>query len=113
MASHGPGQPQAETIVFEEEEGGRILERWKGGEEVIWGTVRRWEPSDRIEFLFHPGRDESEAQVVEVTFESVDGGTRVTLVDSGWDDPDAVVPEEEEDLKTGWEPVLGRYASME
>jgi uncharacterized protein YndB with AHSA1/START domain len=113
MASHAPGQPRTETIVFEEEEGGRILERRKGGEEVVWGTVTTWEPPDRIEFSFHPGREESEAQVVEVTFESVDDGTRVTLVDSGWGDPDAVVPEEEQELETGWEPVLGRYAEVD
>jgi hypothetical protein len=45
--------------VFEEEEGGRILGRRKGGEEVIRGTARRGEPSDRIEgvMIHRQGRE--------------------------------------------------------
>jgi hypothetical protein len=37
-----------------------------------------------VEFSFHPGRDEKEAQTVEITFSSVPDGARVVLSHSGW-----------------------------
>jgi hypothetical protein len=37
-----------------------------------------------VAFSFHPGRDEKEAQRVDVTFSPVPEGAKVVLTHSGW-----------------------------
>jgi len=114
MGSRPPGRSRTGTIVFDSVEGGRIFHREKNGEVTRWGTVKAWEPPDRVVFSFHPGRPESEAQTVEVTFEALgEDRTRVTLVDSGWATSSPETPVESDRLETGWEPVLGRFAEVD
>jgi uncharacterized protein YndB with AHSA1/START domain len=77
---------QAGRLVFEPGAGGRLVERDEAGGEYEVGRVRVWEPSRRLVFGwrgidFAPG-EETE---VEVRFERVAAGTRVTLEHRGWD----------------------------
>lgn len=72
-------------VIFEPRAGGRIFERSSSGEPYTWGKVLAWEPPARVEFSFHPGRDEKEAQTVEVAFSAVPEGARVTLTHRGWE----------------------------
>lgn len=114
MGNRPPGRSRTGTVVFDEGSGGRIFQREKDGAITQWGTVETWDPPNRLVFSFHPGRPESEAQMVEVTFEALDDGrTRVTLLDSGWADTSPEAPVESDRLATGWEPVLGRYAEVD
>ncbi len=50
------------------------------------GTARVWQPPERVVFEMR-GRDfkPDERTVVEVRFEPAEGGTRVTVHQTGWD----------------------------
>jgi hypothetical protein len=78
------GEPSA-TVVLEPGVGGRIDERTGDGRELGWGEVTRWEPADRLAYLWHIRRDRSDATDVEITFvDRGDGSTRVEIRHTGW-----------------------------
>lgn len=84
-AGRAPG-----TIRFEPTEGGRLIEDFDG-ESFVAGAITAWRPPDYLAFEwratnFAPG----ESTQVEITFEAVPTGTRVTVVHSGW----ATLPED-------------------
>lgn len=105
------GESRMQTVVFDERQGGRIYERLKDGTELQWGTVEIWDPPHRLRFSFHPDREKSEAQVVDVVFQEENGETKVTLTHTGWETLGPEAPAAEDEMDTGWEPVLGRLAS--
>ena len=109
LATRSVGRSRTETVVFEEKEGGRIFERLKDGGKHLWGTVEVWEPPRRVRFSWHPGEREETAQTVEVTFEPLEDGTRVSLVHDGWDRLGERAPAARREYETGWEPVLGHF----
>jgi uncharacterized protein YndB with AHSA1/START domain len=80
-----PGLDRRGVLRFAE---GRLVERYdeptEGDFEV--GRVLAWEPAARLVFEWR-GRDFGDGEVteVEVVFEAVREGTRVTLVHRGWD----------------------------
>ena len=82
------GGDRKSTMRFEPGVGGRLLEVYDGaaGESFELGRVRVWEPGERLSFEMG-GRDmgPGEATEVDIRFEKVDGGTRVTVVHGGWD----------------------------
>jgi len=94
------------AVIFEPRSGGRIFERTRSGEEHLWGSVLAWEPPGRLEFSFHPGRDDKEAQNVEVTFTSVPDGARVVLTHSGWEKLSANAQQARDSYNGGWEGVF-------
>ena len=61
------------------EAAGRFFERSNDGSEVELGVVRRFEPARRLLLDWYPGTGSANPTQVEVSFESVDGGTRVTV----------------------------------
>jgi uncharacterized protein YndB with AHSA1/START domain len=67
-------------------DGGRLLEVYREGEPYEIGRVTLWEPGRRLAFAYRsvhlPPEPETE---VEVRFEPVAGGTRVTLEHRGLD----------------------------
>jgi hypothetical protein len=76
------------TMRFEPGPAGRLLEVYDeaAGDVYEVGDVRAWEPGRRLVFAwrgraFAPG----EETVVEVRFERVAAGTRVTLEHRGWE----------------------------
>jgi hypothetical protein len=96
------------AIIFEPRIGGRIFERPRSGHEHLWGSVLVWQPPVRVQFSFHPGRDEKEAQTVEITFSSVPEGARVVLTHSGWEKLSANAQKARDSYDQGWETVF-RY----
>jgi uncharacterized protein YndB with AHSA1/START domain len=103
-ASEFKDQPAA--VIFEPRASGRIFERALSGEEYIWGTVLAWEPPERVVFSFHPGRDEKEAQTVEVTFSAVPEGAKVVLIHSGWEKLGDGAQKSRDSYNQGWEGVF-------
>ena len=65
--------------------GGRIYERDADGTEHDWGRVTAWDPPRRLAYTWHLGREASEATEVEVRFVTVGDGTRVEIVQDGWE----------------------------
>jgi len=110
LATHSVSREAAQTCAFEPRPGGRVFERSRTGEEHTWGRLEVWEPPRRIAFSWHPGRDASTAQRVEVTFTVLGEGTEVVLEHTGWEllgDSAAAV---RSDYQRGWARVLGeRY----
>jgi len=98
------------VVIFDLRAGGRIYERERSGQEHIWGCVPAWEPPARVEFSFHPGRDEKETQTVEITFYQVPEGAKVVLTHSGWEKLGTKAQKARDDYNQGWEPVfVGAY----
>jgi uncharacterized protein YndB with AHSA1/START domain len=111
LRSHSVGQADAETVVMEPRVGGRIVERLRGGREVVWGTLTAWEPPTRVAFTWHPGRDPATAQDVEVRFAPEADGTRVELEHRGFERLGRKLGRKaRRGYPVGWEYVLGLYA---
>ncbi len=108
LGTHSVYRSQAASVHVEPGVGGRLVERRDDGETCVWGTVRVWDPGVEVAFSWHPGTPPSEATDVAVRFEAVGGGTRVTLVHTGWDArPDS--DRARDAYRSGWVPVLDRY----
>jgi uncharacterized protein YndB with AHSA1/START domain len=99
-ASEFKHEPAA--VIFDPRVGGRIFERAYSGEEHAWGSVLAWEPPQRVSFSFHPGRDERQAQMVEVTFFPAPEGTTVVLTHSGWEKLGATARTSRDRYDQGW-----------
>jgi uncharacterized protein YndB with AHSA1/START domain len=104
-ASEFKDKPAA--VIFEPRVGGRIIERTRAGEEHIWGHVLAWQPPTRVVFSFHPGRDDKEAQTVEVTFFSAPEGATVVLRHTGWEKLSTNAQQARDSYDQGWEGVFG------
>jgi uncharacterized protein YndB with AHSA1/START domain len=61
------------------EASGRFVECAADGTEVDLGRVRVFEPDRRLVLDWYPGTDRENATRVEVLFEAVEGGTRVSV----------------------------------
>src|SRR5262245_22244023 len=110
LKSHSVGGDRAQAVVREGFTGGRIIEKIRGGEESVWGTIRVWDPPRRVTFSWHPGRPSSEATLVEVQFERVSGGTRVVLTHSNWEAMGPMAKIARRGYPIGWTYVLRLYA---
>ena len=62
------------------EETGRFYERAGDGTEVELGVVRVFERGSRLLLDWYPGTGREEPTRVEVRFEKIDAGTRVTIL---------------------------------
>ncbi len=74
-------------IRFEPRVGGRLVEVWKdaGGEGYDMGRILAWEPGVRLVLEFRNAHLPPVPTQVEVRFERVGAGTRVTLEHRGLD----------------------------
>jgi len=92
--------------ILEPRVGGRIFERTRAGDEHIWGRVLEWDPPKRLVFSFHPGREEKEAQTVEVTFSPSPQGARIVLTHDGWEKLSGNAQQARDSYEQGWSAVL-------
>jgi len=83
--THSIGGERLQQIVFEPQLGGRIYEVHKDGRRFQWGQVTLWDPPNRVGFNWHPARDSSTAQEVEIEFHVEGKGTRLELTSTGWE----------------------------
>ena len=98
---------RAKECGIEPRAGGEIWETSVDGERFVWGTIRRWDPPGRIIFSWHPGREASTAQEVEIHFTPEGDGTRVDLEHRGWEalgDESGTIRDQ---YANGWRHVLG------
>jgi uncharacterized protein YndB with AHSA1/START domain len=109
--THAVNPADAETVILEGREGGRLFERSTSGEEHEWGTIVVWEPPRRLGYTWHPGRGRETAQEVEVTFTPEGDGTRVDLRHWGWEKLGERMEAVVADYDTGWDLVIGRYVN--
>ncbi len=110
LAIHSIGGARTTGCHFEGRIGGRIYETHDDGSLHLWGSVTEWQPPRRIVFSWHPGRDASTAQEVELRFEDLGAGTRVELEHRGWEALGERAAEAREGYRSGWPGVLADYA---
>jgi hypothetical protein len=97
-------------VVFEPHVGGRIYERGSDGVEHEWGQILVWEPPVRVGYRWHLFFDASEATEITVTFTGIESGSRVRLVQSGFERLGASVgPERRRRTNSAWIELTGQY----
>jgi len=114
-ATHSVAGEQCRSVRFQVAEDGTrtLVEEAEDGTLSCWGTVRSWEPPERLVCSWHPGRDAATQQTVEVSFrEEVRHevpGTRLVLVHRGWEALGDRADEVRASYERGWTPVLEGY----
>jgi hypothetical protein len=99
-------------VVLEPREGGRIFERTPDGTEIDWGRITRWSPPRRLGYVWHIGRDRSDATDVELTFVDLgDGTTRLDIVHAGWQRLGAEGPAWREANTNGWSALIPAFVA--
>jgi uncharacterized protein YndB with AHSA1/START domain len=82
-ASHHIGEAAIEEVIIEPTVGGRWYTRHADGSETYTGFVRAWEPPARLVLTWQINADwkydPALVTIVEVSFEPVDAGTRVSI----------------------------------
>lgn len=95
------------------EAAGRFYERSRDGTEVELGVVRQFEPARRLLLDWYPGTGPDFPTRVEITFEALDGGTKVTVRhDRGAADP-AVFESNASAYERSWSLVLAAVAAYD
>jgi uncharacterized protein YndB with AHSA1/START domain len=85
---------------------GRIVERLANGKVFVIGEITSWEPGRRLAFGWRQASFAPDQHTrVEVCFEAVDDGTRVTVEHIGWDS----VPVAHVARHNLPDPLFGRY----
>ncbi len=103
--------------AIKERAGGEWFERDTAGKRMSWGTVRAFEPPDRLVVSFAIGADrgpvpESQASEVEIRFEQEEQDrTRITIEHRGFDrhGKDADVLQNGMDSAGGWPLILAEF----
>lgn len=107
LSDHSVFGERVESCGVEPRVGGVIWESSVDGERNVWGTVSAWDPPRRLAFSWHPGRDASTAQEVEIRFFPDGDGTRVDLEHRGWEALGEEAEATREGYANGWKYVLG------
>jgi uncharacterized protein YndB with AHSA1/START domain len=109
---HSTSGNREAVVTLEPELGGRIFERTPDGTEIDWGEITAWEPPHRLGYLWHIGRDRTEATDVELTFaDRGDGKTRLEIVHSGWDRLGSEGSSWREANTNGWTTLIPAFAA--
>jgi uncharacterized protein YndB with AHSA1/START domain len=75
------------TLAFEPGPGGTLLEQYADGTTFVIGRVLQWVPGERLVLSWRlPSFGDAESTEVDVRFDAIDGGTRVSVEHRGWTD---------------------------
>jgi hypothetical protein len=83
---------------------------WHDGTEKEWGRITAWDPPHRVRYTWYPDRTAESAQDIEVRFERVDSGTRLTLTHTGWERLGKEARKARRGYPIGWAYVMQLYA---
>lgn len=92
--------------------GGRWIEVYDdaAGDVLEIGRVLVWEPGARLVLAYRDGGHELDGTEVEVRFEAINGGTRVTLEHRGWEKLRAEIAARKRTVKRwGWADIIGWF----
>jgi uncharacterized protein YndB with AHSA1/START domain len=108
--THSIGGEKLNQVIFEQHLGGRIFEEHQDGRRFQWGEILEWQPPLRLSFSWHPSRDSSTAQHVEIEFVRVAEGTRLQLTSTGWEKWGKGARRARRGYDLGWKYVLNVWA---
>ncbi len=108
--THSIGGDRLKHIVFEQHLDGRIYEVHKDGRRFQWGQVTHWDPPCRVSFTWHPSRDQSTSQNVDLEFKVEGEGTRLELTSTGWERWGKGAARARKGYNLGWGYVLNVWA---
>jgi uncharacterized protein YndB with AHSA1/START domain len=108
--THSVGGHRVRRLVFECRPGGLIFEEHVDGRRFQWGRVLEFEPPRRVKFTWHPARDATTAQEVEIRFEPEASGTRVELVSDKWENWGKNAGRARRGYDLGWGYILNVWA---
>jgi uncharacterized protein YndB with AHSA1/START domain len=107
--THG-GSVKAETVVFEEREGGRVIEVMSDGTEATWATILAWDPPRRLVLAWKPNLTDQPPTELAVTFTADGDGTRGDVEHRGWERLGAMAEEARSGYGENWDGVLALFA---
>ncbi len=108
--THSIGGASVERVVFECRAGGLIFEEHVDGRRFQWGRVLEFDAPSRVKFTWHPSRDATTAQEVELRFVPEGSGTRVELVSDKWENWGRNAQRARKGYDMGWAYVLNVWA---
>lgn len=109
--SAGKGEV-AKDVIIEPHLGGSVYEITPAGDRIGWGKVTRYEPGVALALMWNPGGGAAADTLVEVTFEMLPNGCRVTLTHSGWEALGESAGPMRDGYNSGWVHVFEeQYAS--
>lgn len=74
------------TLAFEPGRGGRLIEAYADGTSFVIGRILQWVPGERLVMSWRlPSFADTETTEVDVRFDAINGGTRVSIEHRGWD----------------------------
>lgn len=106
IKTHSVGQATARTVCIEPTIGGRVYETAEDGSTCDWGRILTWSPPSGFSMTWHPGRAPDTQQIVELSFMSEAGGTRVRLIHRGWEVLGKDAQAKRDDYNGGWDAVF-------
>jgi uncharacterized protein YndB with AHSA1/START domain len=109
MAEDTEGGVKAESVVFEEHEGGRVYEVMSDGNEGTWATVLTWDPPRRLVLAWRPNLTDNSPTELDVRFTADGDGTRVDLEHRGWERLGALAEEARSGYGDNWNGVLALF----
>lgn len=96
----------AQAITLEPQVGGAITETGHDGTLHRWGTVTTFDPHDQLTLAWHINSPAEEATIVDIRFEPLSNGTRVTLSHHGWEVLGARAEAMRDGYDNGWVSVF-------
>lgn len=109
LRTHSVSTDDASDVRVDGRVGGSLREVTGDGVEHEWGIITIYEPGARIQFTWHPGLPEEASTNVDVRFDAIGSGTRVTLVHSGWEARGGDAQTVRDSYESGWDLVLAPY----
>jgi len=98
-------------VAFDGGVGGRLYETGNDGSETVWGEILKWDPPKGLAFSWHPGRDAQNATEVEIRFEQVADGTRISLEHRRWEQMGEKAAQMRDAYDSGWTLEIDRYVA--
>jgi uncharacterized protein YndB with AHSA1/START domain len=111
LAAHSVSRARATRCAIEPRPGGALYEVRDNGTRFAWGTVLVWEPPRRFVATWHPGREPTTAQEIEVRFIPDGRGTRVELEHRGWATLGDRAAASRDNYDRGWDGVLACFVA--
>lgn len=107
LDSHAVETDKATNCIIETREGGRIYEVTSEGKEHLWGTVLECRRPDLLIHSWHPGGDPEKPTRVQIRFEPVGKGCRLSLTHEGFEILGERGPSVRDNYGPGWQHVIG------